>query len=145
MLGAVLLGVFGPLVAMPLAVVERLRLQIVRTVRITSGHRQPPSVGLWPWLRTRYTEAATWREVAYAGVLATVVPAGYGVLTLFLVVDGVLIASPLLGGAPGGPVSVGVGEITTAKQALPYAAVGVVLLPLGLIGLTVLAGLHGAV
>ncbi|MFB9833609.1 sensor domain-containing protein, partial [Actinoallomurus acaciae] len=73
-LGVALVGALGPLVAMPLANLERRRLRMVDTRPIGSGHRHPRSGGPVSWLRARYTDAATWREVGYACLLATAAP-----------------------------------------------------------------------
>jgi signal transduction histidine kinase len=142
--GALLLGALGPVVAMPLAAVERRRLRLVDSRPVGSGHRRPPGVGLGPWLRTRYTEAATWRELGYAALLCTVVPVVYlaGLLLLLLIV--VWAASPLL--VPGnGTVSLGVGEVSTRGDTVPYVIAGLALLPTVPYLLALLAGAHGAV
>jgi signal transduction histidine kinase len=143
-LGAIVIPAFGPMVAMPLAVLERWRLRIVDARPVVSGHGRPPTVGAWAWLRTRYSEAATWRELGYACLLVTVAPLAYAaVLTMLLLIAG-LVASPFVVGR-GDPVSLGFGEVTTAGQALPYALVGLALLPTIPYVLAVLAGAHGAV
>jgi signal transduction histidine kinase len=54
------------LVAIPLAAVERRRLRLMDPLPAPSPHRRPPQPGLVAWLRLRYREAATWREVAHA-------------------------------------------------------------------------------
>jgi signal transduction histidine kinase len=141
--GAVLLAVLGPAVALPLAAVERRRLRIVDSRPVGSGHRRPPGVGPGPWLRTRYTEAATWRELAYAALLCTVVPVAYLAALILLMLVGVLAASPLLVTGDG-PVSLGVGEVTTAGDAVPYMIAGIALLPAVPYLLALLAGAQGA-
>ncbi len=70
--GLVTVFCFGPLVAMPLGALERRRLSLVLPGENGSGHRAPPP-GLWGWARTRYTEAATWREVAYTAVMFPII------------------------------------------------------------------------
>ncbi|NKT14545.1 sensor histidine kinase, partial [Rhodococcus hoagii] len=95
-LGAVLVFGLGPLVAIPLAALERTRLRLVSRDRALSAHRCPPAAGLWAWVRTRYTEAATWRELGYTFLLLTLVPALWlsGAVIVGLIV--VMVVSPLL-------------------------------------------------
>jgi DNA-binding NarL/FixJ family response regulator/signal transduction histidine kinase len=97
------------------------------------------------WLRSRLTEAATWREVAYAVVLATVAPIAYGTVALLIVVDLALVMSPWLAADGAAPIALGPLEVTRAGQAVAYAVVGLLLLPLApyLIGL--LAAGHATV
>ncbi|MFF0474167.1 sensor domain-containing protein [Streptomyces sp. NPDC004284] len=75
------LGVFSVfLVGLPLLLlsgialgrVERLRLGTVDLDPAPDPHRVPAAPGLAAWLRTRAKEQATWRELAYALLFATV-------------------------------------------------------------------------
>jgi hypothetical protein len=143
LLGAASVAAGGPLVALPLAAVERWRLRLVDARPAVSGHRRVPDPGLWPWLRTRYTEAATWRALAYAGLLVTVAPVLYVVGFLLVMLIGVMAASPLLVG-DGGEVSLGFGQVTTVEEALPYALAGIALLPAVPYLFAVIAGAHAA-
>ncbi|WP_412543729.1 sensor domain-containing protein [Longispora sp. K20-0274] len=143
-LGAALLGAFGPLVALPLAWCERRRLELVDTRPASSGHRPPPAVGPWSWLVTRYTEAATWRAVLYAVLLVTVAPVLYGAASLVPLLVAGLITSPFLV-REDSPVVLGLGEAHTVAQTMPYLAVGVLAIPVALYLLGLLAGAHGAV
>jgi signal transduction histidine kinase len=148
LLGAVLIAALGPMVAVPLAQLERRRLRTVDSRPIASGHRQPPAPGLWPWLRTRYSEAATWRETGYACLLATVAPVLSIAAVLVAPLIGSYIASPFLVLAQrpgGGPVALAFGQVATPRQAVPYAIIGVMLLPAVPYLLTLLAGAHGTV
>src|SRR5262245_26080175 len=62
---AVLSGLVGlPLVALPLGAIERRRLRLLGLPRPTDLHRPLRRPGLGPWLRVRYSEAATWRTLA---------------------------------------------------------------------------------
>jgi signal transduction histidine kinase len=63
--------VAAPLAAIPLGALERRRLALLGGPALPSPHRRPAASGLESWLRLRYTEAATWRELAYTIVLAT--------------------------------------------------------------------------
>ena len=74
LLGAGLIGALGPLIAPPLANLERRRLRMVDARPISSTQRQSTAGRPMPWLRTRYADPATWREVGYACLLATVAP-----------------------------------------------------------------------
>ncbi|MFB9236352.1 sensor domain-containing protein [Plantactinospora siamensis] len=139
LLGAGMLGVFGPLLALPVASLERLRLRLVDQRPLTPGHARPSAPGAWPWLRTRYAEQATWREVAYLLVLAVLAPAlGTGLLLALALAAG-LLAAPLIVLTTDDPVVIFV-EIRTLPPALLAAAAGVLLLA-GLAYLT--AGLAG--
>jgi signal transduction histidine kinase len=125
----------GPLLAMPVAALERQRLAIVDPRPVVSGHRVPRA-GLVSWLTTRYSEAATWRELLYTLLLATLAPIAYGALLLAAFAVAVMIFSPLLTlkngdgiGGIGGEITIGLGEITTPRDAVPYVLLGLVLIP----------------
>jgi signal transduction histidine kinase len=143
LLGAALIAALGPLVAMPLAVLERLRLRLIDTRPVRSGHRPPPTVDAWSWLRTRYTDLATWRELGYACLLATVAPVLYGIVALILVLIVGFVVSPFV--IHDAPVSLGFGTVTTVDESVPYAIAGLGLLPAVPYLLAALAGAHGAV
>jgi DNA-binding NarL/FixJ family response regulator len=149
LLGAALIGVLGPLIAPLLANLERRRLRMVDARPVATRHRQQAAAaGPVSWLRARYTEPATWREVGYACLLATVAPVLSIAALLAVPLTASLVASPFLVMAqqPGGtPVALGVGEAATVGQTLPYAVAGVLLLPLVPYLLTLLAGAHAAV
>jgi len=100
------------------------------------------------WLRARYAEPTTWREVGYACLLATVAPVLSIAALLAAPLAGFFIASPflVLAQRPGGaPVALAFGKVATVGQALPYVIAGVVLLPLVPYLLTLLAGGHAAI
>jgi signal transduction histidine kinase len=147
-LGAALIAALGPLIATPLADLERRRLRMVDVRPVGSGHRNAAPAGPVSWLRARYADPATWREVGYACLLATVAPvlSIAGLLAAPLI--GFFIASPLLVLAQrpgGGPVALAFGQVVTVGQTLPYVIAGVLLLPLVPYLLTLLAGAHAAV
>jgi signal transduction histidine kinase len=148
LLGAALIAALGPLIAMPLADLERRRLRMVDSRPVGSGHRNVAPAGPVSWLRARYADPATWREVGYVCLLATVAPvlSVAGLLAAPLI--GFFIASPLLVLAqrPGGdPVALAFGQVATVEQTLPYLIAGVLLLPLVPYLLTLLAGAYAAV
>jgi signal transduction histidine kinase len=144
LLGAALVTLGGPLVGLPLAVAERWRLRLVDARPAVSGHHRPPEHGLWPWLRTRYTEAATWRALGYAGLLVTVAPVLYGIGFLLVALIGVLATSPLLVDDGGGPVALGFGQVTSVEETVPYALAGITLLPAVPYVFALVAGAHAA-
>lgn len=145
LLAAALTGALGPLVAPPLARLERGRLRMVdNRPTVTSQHRPAPG-GLTAWLRHRYTDPATWREVGYACLLATLAPVLSVAALLAVPLVGTFLASPLLvlAQAPGGkPVALGFGTAATVGQTVPYVIVGALLLPLVPYLWTLLAGGH---
>ncbi|MFC4589857.1 sensor histidine kinase [Sphaerisporangium corydalis] len=143
LLGITLVASLGPLVALPLAELERRRLRVVDARPAASAHQRPRGTGPAGWLRTRYTEPATWCELGYAFLLATVIPLAYGVvLTPVLLVGASLAATFVV--TPGAPVSLGLGEVGTVGEAVPYALAAVALLPAVPYVLALLAGAHGA-
>ncbi|MGW6929147.1 sensor histidine kinase [Lentzea sp. NPDC054927] len=135
--GLLLIVAGGPLAALPVAQVERLRLRLV--------HADPVS---WPRpatrdrLRRRYTEPAAWREVAYL-VVVSLAALPCVVLALTLTMVGSLIVSPLVV-RPDTPLALGFGQANTVSEALPFALLGLVLFPVTLYLISGLAGLHGA-
>jgi signal transduction histidine kinase len=82
-----------PLAVWPLATLERRRLALLGGPVLLSPHTAPARAGLRPWLRTRYAEAATWRELAYAVLHATVLLAGgVAAVVIALIAPGYAIA-----------------------------------------------------
>ncbi|GLU46470.1 sensor histidine kinase [Nocardiopsis ansamitocini] len=126
--GIALFVLLAPAVTIPLGALERLRLRLVDDRPVRSGHRIPATPGLWPWLRTRYTEAATWYEFAYAGVLILVMLPLIGLLGMLLFMCGLVVFSPIfLFEQDDVPFSLGFTELTEPLQALPWS-IGVVAL-----------------
>lgn len=112
---------FGPLIAIPLGALERRRLRLVLPGPAGSGHRDPPA-GLWGWVRTRYSEAATWREVAYAVVMLVLFVVTLSLVGFLLAIMLGLAASPLILTAPEeAPLSMGPFQLYTSQEALPFA------------------------
>ena len=139
-------AIFAPLVAIPLAVVERTRLAIADPRPVASAHRPAPGDPI-AWLRMRYAEGATWREVLYGCLLAVVVPFAYGTLALLALIDVAFIVTPFVAFLVSPRVAhwqLATFEITGAWQSIPVALLGVVLLPaLGYLTGLVAAGQAG--
>ncbi len=142
-LGGLALVVAGsPLVALPVAQVERLRLRLIRADPVSWPHATTRGRGWIGWLHRRYTEPGTWREVVYLLVVSlAVLPCAVVFLTLLMV--GSLVISPLVV-EPDAPLALGLGRVSTVSEALPYALLGLGLLPVALYLISGLAGLHGA-
>ena len=128
---AILFVVFAPLVAIPLGAVERARLGIADPRPIATAHT-PAGADPIAWLRVRYTEGATWREVLYGCFLAVVVPFAYATLGLLALIDVAFVATPIVASLVSPRVlhwQLATFEITGAWQSVPIAALGLVLLP----------------
>ncbi|MGH3410677.1 MAG: sensor histidine kinase, partial [Streptosporangiaceae bacterium] len=100
------------------------------------------------WLRARYADPATWREVSYAVLLATVAPLLSAAALFTVPLAAVLIAGPflVLAQQPGSsPVALVFGTVTTVGQAVPYAIAGLLVFPLLPYLLTLAAGGQAAV
>ncbi|WP_016697022.1 sensor histidine kinase [Actinoalloteichus spitiensis] len=114
----------GLLLGIPLAVVERYRLRLVEDSHappLRMAHHPPAESGLRPWLTCRLRERATWRELAYALVVAFPL-AVVNALGLILLAGGVGLTVLLVVLAVHDP----------ASGALGWAALGLVLTPVSL-------------
>ncbi|WP_329117700.1 sensor histidine kinase [Streptomyces sp. NBC_01465] len=144
-----LVGVGLPLlllVGVPLAAVERRRLRIAETEPAPSPHRDPAEPGLLAWARLRFTEQATWRELAYALLHALVL------WPLDLLAVGVALGAPA--GMMLAPVQLAVDGhearviklwlVDSYPAAFALAAGGLVLLAVLLYPLGALAGARAA-
>ena len=118
--GSLIMLALAPIASFAVAAVERWRLGLVDT--------RPLPAQPWPGLVARYTSAAAWREVAYAFWLGGVVPIAYWAFLLLVLLDLTLIASPWLAGDADEVIVVWT-TVDTAGQAIPYAIVGVLLIP----------------
>jgi signal transduction histidine kinase len=148
LLGAALIAALGPLIAIPATVPARWRLHIADTRPPGDRPRTTPAgPGPAAWLRARYTDPASWREVGYVCLLATVVPALAAGALLSALISVAFIASPflVLAQRPGGPPVTLIVQVATAGQAVPYAIVGVLLLPVVPYLITLVAGTDAAV
>jgi signal transduction histidine kinase len=121
----------APIVSIAVSAIERWRLAIV------DARPLPPQ--RWQGLAARYTTAAAWREVAYTFWLGSIVPLAYWMYALLVLLDFTLIASPWLAGHADEIVVVWT-TVDTPRQAIPFAIMGVVVLPV----LWYLAGLLAA-
>src|SRR5699024_2784444 len=83
-------------------------------------HRPPTGPGLGPWLRTRYGESASWREVAYAGSTVFTHAVFALVLANFAIFAFLLAISPLLAEETTQGMALGPVTLHTAEEALPY-------------------------
>jgi signal transduction histidine kinase len=76
LLTVVLVGVAGflatALSGVAVGRLERWRMRLVDSEALPDPHRRPPRPGLRAWLRCRLREQATWRELGYTMVSATV-------------------------------------------------------------------------
>ncbi|GIJ54500.1 sensor histidine kinase [Virgisporangium aurantiacum] len=141
LVGAGLVAGLGPLVAAPVAVVERLRLRLVDDRPLAPG-RVVFSGDAVRRLRHRLGGRVGWREFAYAVVLVTAVPVLYGALAVTLMLILVCAGAPAL--VSDGPISLGVVTITTARQAIPFSVAGTGALFAVPYLLALVAGAHGA-
>ncbi|MFF5177904.1 histidine kinase [Micromonospora sp. NPDC000316] len=125
--GSLTLLALAPIVSFPVAVVERWRLGLV--------DGRPLPAPRWTGLAARYRSAAGWREVAYLFWLGGIAPVAYWVFLLLVLLDLGLIASPWLAfdstseSGDAAQVIVVWGTVDTAGEAIPYAIVGVLLVP----------------
>jgi signal transduction histidine kinase len=123
--------VAATLVGLPVGAVERRRLGLVDAEPIDDPHRIPERPGLRAWLHQRYREPATWRELGYTILLATLIwPLDLLVVGCALGAPGSLITAPAVQ-ALGGDGEVKLFKaILLTSPAAAWAAVpiGVVLL-----------------
>ncbi|MEV0319048.1 sensor domain-containing protein [Streptomyces sp. NPDC050658] len=127
-----------PFGAIPLAALERRRLRLVDPGPAPTPHRTPLSPGIPAWFTLRIKEQATWRELAYAALLALILwPLDLLVLACTLGVPAVLIASPAQLALDGGEIRAAklwlVGDYPTAfaTALLGLALLAPLLYPLG--------------
>ncbi|MBB4743251.1 signal transduction histidine kinase [Actinoplanes octamycinicus] len=132
------------LIGLPAATLERRLQRLVSDRPLPHGHREPPGPGLAPWLRTRYTEGATWRELGFAALLMTVLwPLDLLAVTLAVTVPAALLATPVL--FDGEQVNVlKAYPVTTWPQAFLTAVAGLLVLLACAYGLRVVAGAQAA-
>ncbi|MEU6801181.1 sensor histidine kinase [Streptomyces neyagawaensis] len=119
----------------PVGALERRRLLVTRTPPPPGPHATPVEPGLAAWARLRFTERATWRELAYTLLLGFVLwPLDALALCAAVAVPGALIGAPLQLALSGGDTRiVKLWLIDTQGQALLCAAAGLALV-LALLG-----------
>ncbi|MFC9588340.1 sensor domain-containing protein [Streptomyces sp. NPDC056944] len=149
------LGVFSLfLVGLPLLLlsgvalgqVERLRLRIADLDPVPDPHRVPAAPGLAAWLRTRTGEQATWRELAYALLLATVLwPLDLLALAVGIGLPVTLLSAPFRLAADGYETKVVKAYLVTSyPEAFAAALLGAVLLVALAYPLAAVAGARAA-
>ncbi|MGC4869495.1 sensor domain-containing protein [Micromonospora sp. DT53] len=133
--GSVILVALAPLLSFAVAAVERWRVRLV-------DNRPLPS-SPWPGLAARYRSPATWREVAYLFWLGGFTPVAYWVFLVLVLLDLGMISSPWLAG-DADPVVIW-RPIETTSEAVPYAILAVLLLPVLCYAAGLLAAVQAAV
>ncbi|MEU9999614.1 sensor domain-containing protein [Streptomyces sp. NPDC050848] len=125
---------------------ERRRLRLVDLDPAADPHRVPDAPGLAAWLRVRVREQATWRELAYAVLHATVLwPLDLIVLAVALGLPAALMSAPVQLAFDGEEVKVVKAYLVTSyPQAFAAALLGAVLLVALLHPLAALAGARAA-
>ncbi|NYT94601.1 sensor histidine kinase [Salinispora sp. H7-4] len=145
--GIPLLGAIA-LLGLPAAVVERWSLRMINVRPVPDAHRTPPRPGLTSWLRTRFTEPVTWRELGYAALLMFVLwPIDLLAVALGVTVPLALLATPLLLATVGEGEQVNVLKtyaVTSWSSAFAACAAGFLALVACAYGLGLLAGSRGA-
>ncbi|MFF1838579.1 sensor histidine kinase [Streptomyces sp. NPDC058231] len=136
------------LTGLPVGAMERARLRLMGRAALPGPHRRPAEPGLWSWLTFRYREPATWREFAYALLLATVLwPLDALALAACVAVPLSLMSTPAVMHVYGNGEEARVVKewtVTGRPEAVAVAAVGLVLLALGGYFLGPLAGARAA-
>ncbi|GGT11073.1 histidine kinase [Streptomyces tanashiensis] len=125
---------------------ERLRLRIVDLDPAPDPHRLPSAPGLAAWLRVRAGEQATWRELAYVLLLATVLwPLDLLVLAVGVGLPLALLSAPFRLAVDGQETKVVKAYLVTSyPEALGAALVGAVLLVALAYPLAAVAGARAA-
>ncbi|MER7516070.1 sensor domain-containing protein [Streptomyces sp. NPDC126499] len=125
---------------------ERRRLRLVDRAPAADPHRVPDAPGLAAWLRLRAGEQATWRELAYALLFATVLwPLDALVLAACVGLPAALIGTPLQLAADGEEAkAVKAYLVTSYPEAFAAALIGVLLLLVLAYPLGALAGARAA-
>ncbi|WP_067502983.1 sensor histidine kinase [Actinoplanes sp. TFC3] len=123
----ILFAGFGPLIAVPLGIVERARLALIDHRPVPSPHPPAPRDPI-TWLRARYAETATWRELAYLLFLATIIPAAYAIIALLVMLDVAFLLSPLYATSTAG-LTLGTYTVHNPGQAVPFVLLGLMLAP----------------
>jgi signal transduction histidine kinase len=128
----------------PVAAVERRRLRLIDRDPAADPHRTPPERGFWAWLRTRFREQATWRELGYALLLAVILwPLDALAVTVAVLFPLSMAATPFLMATVGGGQEAKVLKqwtVTSWPEAFGVALIGVVMLALSCYAIGLVAG-----
>ncbi|MEV5704713.1 sensor domain-containing protein [Actinoallomurus sp. NPDC052274] len=133
-LSTVLIGIpmllAAGLAGVPLASAERWRMRLIDPEPAPDPHRVPDRPGPVAWLRTRFREPATRRELAYTLLFVTVLwPLDLGVAVIGICLPLALLSAPIPVFVAGGHRELWPGAtISTAAQALAAVPAGLVLL-----------------
>ncbi|MEV0429527.1 sensor domain-containing protein [Micromonospora sp. NPDC050495] len=145
--GIPLLGAIA-LLGVPVAGIERRSLRMIDARPVPDVHRTPPRPGLASWLRTRFTEPVTWRELGFAVLLMVVLwPIDLFAVILGVTVPLALLATPFLLATVGEGQQVNVLKaypVTSWPAAFASCAAGLVAVVACAYGLGLLAGSRGA-
>ncbi|MCX5398717.1 sensor histidine kinase [Streptomyces sp. NBC_00102] len=120
------------LAGIPTAALERYRLRLVHPGPLPAAHRAPVEPGLACWLRTRLQERSTWRELAYACLLALVLwPVEAVVLAcVFLIPAGLIAVLPqMVAGGTGEARLLKLWIVESYPAATAMLTAGLLLLP----------------
>jgi len=123
--------VLVPLAGLVVAPIERRRLRLVDGDPIGDPHRPPPRPGPGAWLRHRYREAATWRELAATLLLGVLGIADMIGLSIAVTAVGLLLSAPLLVAldeSSEGPIMFGGWHVDSVLESLPLVPMGLLLL-----------------
>jgi signal transduction histidine kinase len=93
------------LLGLPAGIVERWRLRLVGPV-VDNPHADPARPGFSAWLRCRYREPATWRELAYVLAFSLFWPVDLLVVACLLGAPLSLLTAPLVSALGGGEAKV---------------------------------------
>lgn len=138
------------LAGVPLGRVERWRLRWVDRRPASSPHKQSASSGLPAWMRMRLEEPATWAELLHGVLLIPLSVLSFAVVCVVLLVPGMIVASSValfvifaLGIDPAAVTALSDLPTSTADDNplahVGFAALGVVILVLGLYLVTLVA------
>jgi signal transduction histidine kinase len=129
------------LLGLPVARVSRRSLLLVDDRPVPDGHRTPDRPGLRSWLRTRYTETVTWRELGHAVLLAVLWPFDLFAVLLAVALPVALLATPVLLGLDGEQVNVlKAWPVTSWPVAVAVAVLAAPVAVLTAYGMTVCSG-----
>lgn len=129
--GALLLATAGPLVAVPGAALERLRVRLVDDRPLPSPHREPRRPGLAAWFATRYTEGATWRGMAVLVLTALLFLPLTGTVGMLLLLGATMAGTPVLVLVDASPITLGPWVVDAVGDAWLPSLAGAVVLALG--------------